>query len=33
MILGHDIMSELGITLDFKDQTMTWDDLIIHMKD
>ena len=33
MILGHDIMSELGITLDFKDQTMTWDDLTIHMKD
>ena len=33
MILGHDIMSELGIMLDFKDQTMTWDDLTIHMKD
>ena len=26
-------MSELGITLDFKDQTMTWDDLTINMKD
>ena len=26
-------MSELGITLNFKDQTMTWDDLTIHMKD
>ena len=26
MILGHDIMSKLGITLNFKDQTMTWDD-------
>ena len=23
MRLGHDIMSELGITLHFKDQTMT----------
>ena len=33
MILGHDIMSELGITLDFKDQMMTWDDSTIHMKD
>ena len=33
MILGHDIMSELGITLNFKDQTMTWDDSTIHMKD
>ena len=26
-------MSELGITLDFKDQTMTWDDSTINMKD
>ena len=33
MILGHDIMNELGITLNFKDQTMTWDDWTIHMKD
>ena len=33
MILGHDIMSELRITLDFKDQTMTWDDSTINMKD
>ena len=33
MILGHDSMSELGITLDFKDQTMTWDDSTINMKD
>ena len=33
MILGNDIMSELGITLNFKDQTMTWDDSTIHMKD
>ena len=32
MILGCDIMSELGITLDFKDQTMTWDDSTINMK-
>ena len=33
MILGRDIMSELGITLNFKDQTMTWDDSTINMKD
>ena len=33
MILGHDIMNELGIMLDFKDQTMTWDDSTVHMKD
>ena len=33
MILGHDIMSELRITLNFKDQMMTWDDSTINMKD
>ena len=33
MILGHDIMSEHKITLNFKDQTMTWDDSTINMKD
>ena len=33
MILGHDIMSELRIMLDFKNQTMTWDDSTINMKD
>jgi hypothetical protein len=33
MILGRDVMSELGITLDFKDQTMTWDDSTVNMKD
>ena len=33
MILGHDIMSQLGITLNFKDQTMTWDDSTLNMKD
>ena len=33
MILGHNALSNLGITLDFKDQTMTWDDLTINMKD
>ena len=33
MILRCNIMSELRITLDFKDQTMTWDDSTINMKD
>ena len=33
MILGRDIMSELRIMLNFKEQTMTWDDLTINMKD
>ena len=33
MILGRDVLSELGITLDFKGQTMTWDDSTIRMKD
>ena len=33
MILGHNVLSKLGITLNFKDQTMTWDDLTISMKD
>ena len=33
MILSCDVMSELGITLDFKDQTMVLDDLTINMKD
>ena len=33
MILGHDVMSKLRIMLHFKDQTMTWDDWTINMKD
>ena len=33
MILGHNIMSELGIMLNFMDKTMTWDDSTINMKD
>ena len=33
MILGHDVLSKLRIMLNFKDQTMTWDDLTISMKD
>ena len=30
MILGHNVMSKLGIMLHFKDQTMTWDDSTIR---
>ena len=33
MILGHNVMSEHGIMLDFMDQTMKWDDSTINMKD
>ena len=33
MIIGCDVMSKHGITLNFKDQTMTWDDSTIRMKD
>ena len=33
LIIGCDVMSKLGITVNFKDQTMTWDDLAINMKD
>ena len=33
MIIGHNVMGELGIMLDFKDQMMTWDDSTINMKD
>ena len=33
MILGCNIKSELRIMLYFKDQTMTWDDSTINMKD
>ena len=33
MILGPNVLSKLRIMLDFKDQTMTWDDSTIRMKD
>ena len=33
MIIGRDVRGELRITLDLKDQTMTWDDSTINMKD
>jgi hypothetical protein len=33
MIIGHDLMSQLGIILDFDKQIMTWDESTIKMKE
>ena len=33
MIIGRDILSELGINLNFKDMTVQWDTAIIPMKE
>jgi hypothetical protein len=33
MIIGHDLMSQIGIILDFDRQTMTWDESTIEMKE
>ena len=33
MIIGRDLLSELGIILDFNGETMTWDESTIKMKD
>ena len=33
MIIGRDLLRELGITLNFSDQTMTWDESTVRMKD
>jgi hypothetical protein len=33
MIVGCDLMSQLGIILDFDGQTMTWDESTIKMKE
>ena len=33
MLIGRDLLSELGIQFDFKSHTMTWDDSTINMKD
>ena len=33
MIIGRDLLEELGISLDFANHTMTWDNATIHMKD
>jgi hypothetical protein len=31
-VIGRDLLRELGITLNFKDNTLTWDDSTIHMR-
>jgi hypothetical protein len=33
MIIGHDLMSQLRIILDFDGKTMTWDEFTIKMKE
>jgi hypothetical protein len=33
MIISHDLMSQLGIILDFDGQTMTWDKSTVKMKE
>jgi hypothetical protein len=33
MIVGRDLMSQLGIIFDFDGQTMTWDKSTIKMKE
>lgn len=33
MIIGRDLLHELGVTIDFKDSTVTWDNVSIPMKD
>jgi hypothetical protein len=33
MIIGHDLMSQLGINLDYDRQIMTWDKSTINMKE
>jgi hypothetical protein len=33
MIVGRDLMSQLGIILDFDGQAMTWDESTIKMKE
>ena len=32
MIIGREILKELGILLNFKDETIEWDEVIIPMK-
>jgi hypothetical protein len=31
-VIGRDLLRELGIILNFKDNTVTWDDSTIHMR-
>ena len=32
MIIGRDLLSELGIKIDFSDSTIEWDNAMISMK-
>ena len=32
IILGQDLLKELGFIINYKDETMTWDDATIGMK-
>ena len=31
-IIGRDVLTEMGIVLDFKNQSVKWDDCIVDMK-
>ena len=33
MIVGRDLMVQLGLTADFKRQVLKWDGATVHMKD
>jgi len=32
LIVGRSLLSQMGLTLDFQDHIMTWDDSIVSMK-
>jgi hypothetical protein len=32
MIIGRDMLQAMGLIVDFKDNSMTWDDVVIAMK-
>ena len=31
IIIGHDVLATLGLILDFKDKTITWDEAVAGM--
>ena len=33
MIIGHDLMVQIGLTSNFKRQVLQWDGATVHMKD
>ena len=33
MIIGTDLLEKMGLEMSFKDQTMTWDEITIPMKE